>query len=329
MSNHYTCAVVRNSGPHNPTVLEDVFLEGATDKIWMDGKFVPWDEARIHVLTHSLHYGLGVFEGIRCYQTERGSAVFRLEEHMRRLYDSAQIVGLDAPVTQDDFTEAVLETIRANQMKACYIRPLIWLGYGSMGVNPKGSPTHVMVAVWSWGAYLGEEGLEKGIRVKVSSFTSHHPNSYMTKAKTTGNYAVSQMAKLEAVGAGYDEALMLDPEGLVTQGSGENIFIVRDGVLKTPPLHGVLGGITRDTIVQLADEQGMDLQVAPFARDEVYVADEAFFTGTAAEVTPIREVDGRTIGAGEPGPVTQRIQSAFFEIVNGRDESKLDWLTFI
>lgn len=295
----------------------------------MDGKFVPWDEAKIHVLTHTLHYGLGVFEGIRCYQTERGSAVFRLEEHMRRLYDSAQIVGLDVSVTQDEFTEAVLETIRANEMKACYIRPLIWLGYGSMGVNPKGAPTHTMVAVWSWGAYLGEEGLAKGIRVKVSSFTSHHPNSYMTKAKTTGNYAVSQMAKLEAVGAGYDEALMLDPEGLVTQGSGENIFIVRDGVLKTPPLHGVLGGITRDTIVQLADEQGVDLQVAPFARDEVYVADEAFFTGTAAEVTPIREVDGRTIGAGEPGPVTQRIQSAFFEIVNGRDESKFDWLTFI
>ena len=304
-------------------------MEGATDKIWMDGKFVPWNEAKIHILTHSLHYGLGVFEGIRCYRTERGSAVFRLEEHMRRLYDSARIVGLKVPVTQDDFTEAVLETIRTNEMKACYIRPLIWLGYGSMGVNPKGAPTHAMVAVWSWGAYLGEEGLAKGIRVKVSSFTSHHPNSYMTKAKTTGNYAVSQMAKLEAVGAGYDEALMLDPEGLVTQGSGENIFIVRDGVLKTPPLHGVLAGITRDTIVQLADEQGVEVQVAPFARDEVYVADEAFFTGTAAEVTPIREVDDRTIGAGEPGPVTKRIQSSFFEIVNGRDESKLDWLTFI
>ncbi len=295
----------------------------------MDGKFVPWNEAKIHVLTHSLHYGLGVFEGIRCYQTERGSAVFRLGEHMRRLYDSARIVGLDVPVTQDDYTEAILETIRINQMKACYIRPLIWLGYGSMGVNPKGAPTHAMVAVWSWGAYLGEEGLAKGIRVKVSSFTSHHPNSYMTKAKTTGNYAVSQMAKLEAVGAGYDEALMLDPEGLITQGSGENIFIVRDGVLKTPPLHGVLAGITRDTIVQLADEQGVDVQVAPFARDEVYVADEAFFTGTAAEVTPIREVDDRTIGTGEPGPVTKRIQSAFFEIVNGRDESRFDWLTFI
>ena len=304
-------------------------MEGATDTIWMDGKFVPWDEATIHVLTHSLHYGLGVFEGIRCYQTERGSAVFRLEEHMRRLYDSAQIVGLAVPVTQDDFTEAVLETIRANEMKACYIRPLIWLGYGSMGVNPKGAPTHAMVAVWSWGAYLGEEGLARGIRVKVSSFTSHHPNSYMTKAKTTGNYAVSQMAKLEAVGAGYDEALMLDPEGLVTQGSGENIFIVRDGVIKTPPLHSVLGGITRDTVVRLAAEQDVELQVAPFARDEVYVADEAFFTGTAAEVTPIREVDGRAIRSGEPGPVTKRIQSAFFEIVNGRDESKRDWLTFI
>ncbi len=304
-------------------------MEGETDKIWMDGGFVPWSEAKIHVLTHTLHYGLGVFEGIRCYQTERGSAVFRLEEHMRRLYDSARIVGLNVPVTQDDFTEAVLETVQVNAMKACYVRPLVWLGYGSMGVNSKGSPTHAMVAVWSWGAYLGKEGLEKGIRVKVSSFTSHHPNSYMTKAKTTGNYAVSQMAKLESVASGYDEALMLDSEGLVAQGSGENIFIVRDGVLKTPPLHGVLAGITRDTIMRLADEQGVEVQVAPFARDEVYVADEAFFTGTAAEVTPIREVDGRDVGKGEPGPLTKRIQSAFFEIVNGRDESKLDWLTFI
>ncbi len=304
-------------------------MEGATEKIWMDGEFVPWDEAKIHVLTHSLHYGLGVFEGIRCYNTERGSAVFRLEEHMRRLYDSARIVGLEVPVAREEFTEAVLETIRVNDVEACYVRPLVWLGYGSMGVNPKGAPTHTMVAVWSWGAYLGEEGLAKGIRVKVSSYTSHHPNSYMTKAKTTGNYAVSQLAKLEAVGAGYDEALMLDPEGLVTQGSGENLFIVRDGVLKTPPLHGVLAGITRDVVLELAEEQGVRVEVAPFARDEVYVADEAFFTGTAAEVTPIREVDARVIGAGEPGPLTKRIQSAFFEIVNGRDESKLGWLTLV
>lgn len=304
-------------------------MEGATDKIWMDGEFVPWGEAKIHVLTHTLHYGLGVFEGIRCYRTERGSAVFRLEEHMRRLYDSVRITGLNAPVAREEFAEALLETIRVNKVEACYVRPLIWVGYGSMGVNPKGAPTHAMVAVWTWGAYLGEEGLAKGIRVKVSSFTSHHPNSYMTKAKTTGNYAVSQMAKLESVASGYDEALMLDPEGLVTQGSGENLFIVRDGVLKTPPLHGVLDGITRETVMRLADEQGLEVRVAPFARDEVYVADEAFFTGTAAEVTPIREVDDRTIGAGEPGPVTRRIQAAFFEVVNGRDESKLDWLTFV
>lgn len=304
-------------------------MEGATDKIWIDGEFVPWAEAKIHVLTHSLHYGLGVFEGIRCYKTRIGSAVFRLEEHMRRLYESAQIVGIKIPTPREVFTEAVLETIRLNKVEECYIRPLVWLGYGSMGVNPKGSPVHSMVAVWKWGAYLGDDGLKNGIRVKVSSYTSHHPNSYMTKAKTTGNYAVSQMAKLEAVNAGYDEALMLDPEGLVTQGSGENIFIVRDGHIKTPSLHGVLCGITRDTVIELARGMNMQVESAPFARDEVYIADEAFFTGTAAEVTPIREVDGRVIGGGDPGPVTKKLQSAFFSVVNGEDEGRQNWLTVI
>lgn len=290
---------------------------------------MPWDEAKIHVLTHSLHYGLGVFEGIRCYKTNRGPAVFRLDEHMKRLCDSAHIVGLDIPFDQKVLTKAVLETIRANKVDACYIRPLVWLGYGSMGVNPAGAPVRTMIAVWKWGAYLGEEGLSKGIRVKVSSFTSHHPNSYMTGAKTTGNYAVSQLAKMEAVQSGFDEALMLDPEGFVTQGSGENIFLVRDGVLKTPPLQGILRGITRETVIYLAREQGLEIEVEAFARDEVYVADEAFFTGTAAELTPIREVDNRMIGDGKPGPITKRLQDAFFAVVNGRDEGHLGWLTTV
>lgn len=290
---------------------------------------MPWDEAKIHVLTHSLHYGLGVFEGIRCYKTNRGPAVFRLDEHMKRLCDSAHIVGLDIPFDQKVLTKAVLETIRANKVDACYIRPLVWLGYGSMGVNPAGAPVRTMIAVWKWGAYLGEEGLSKGIRVKVSSFTSHHPNSYMTGAKTTGNYAVSQLAKMEAVQSGFDEALMLDPEGFVTQGSGENIFLVRDGVLKTPPLQGILRGITRETVIYLAREQGLEIEMEAFARDEVYVADEAFFTGTAAELTPIREVDNRMIGDGKPGPITKRLQDAFFAVVNGRDEGHLGWLTTV
>jgi branched-chain amino acid aminotransferase len=295
----------------------------------MDGEFLPWDEAKIHVLTHSLHYGLGVFEGIRCYKTNRGPAVFRLDEHMKRLCDSAHIVGLNIPFDQKVLTKAVLATIRANKVDACYIRPLVWLGYGSMGVNPAGAPVRTMIAVWKWGAYLGEEGLSKGIRVKVSSFTSHHPNSYMTGAKTTGNYAVSQLAKMEAVQSGFDEALMLDPEGFVTQGSGENIFLVRDGVLKTPPLQGILRGITRETVMYLAREQGLEIEVEAFARDEVYVADEAFFTGTAAELTPIREVDNRMIGDGKPGPITKRLQDAFFAVVNGRDEGHLGWLTTV
>jgi len=304
-------------------------VEGATEKIWMDGEFLAWEDAKIHILTHSLHYGLGVFEGIRCYKTSRGSAVFRLKEHMRRFCDSAHIVGIKLPYDQDTLASAVTETIRANKVDACYIRPLAWLGYGSMGVNPSGAPVRCMVAVWKWGAYLGEDGLEKGIRVKVSSFTSHHPNSYMTGAKTTGNYAVSQMAKVEAIQSGFDEALMLDPEGFVTQGSGENIFLVRDGVLKTPPLHGILRGITRESILTLAREQGLKIEVETFARDEVYAADEAFFTGTAAELTPIREVDGRAIGDGTPGTITKRLQTAYFGLVHGEDESHLDWLTIV
>ncbi len=304
-------------------------MEGATDHIWMDGEFIPWDEAKVHVLTHSLHYGLGVFEGIRCYETTKGPGIFRLDEHVRRLFDSAKIVGLEISHSKESISEAIQETVLRNELNACYIRPLIWLGYGSMGVNPAGAPVHSMVAVWKWGAYLGEEGIEKGIRVKISSYTSHHPNSYMTKAKTTGNYVVSQLSKMEAVRAGYDEALMLDPEGFVTQGSGENLFLVRDGVLRTPPLQGVLAGITRETVLRIAEELGIPIEISSFARDEIYIADEAFFTGTAAEVTPTREVDGSVVGSGKPGEITKKIQSSFFSIVNAEDEKRHSWLTFL
>lgn len=299
------------------------------EKIWMDGELVPWAEARVHILTHSLHYGLAVFEGIRCYKTKLGSAIFRLEEHMKRLYGSAHIVGLKPPFTKEQMTQAIFDTIKANRMEECYIRPLIYIGYGEMGVNHRGIPVRAAVAVWPWGAYLGEEGINRGIRVKISSYTSHHLNTNMTKAKVTGNYAVSQLAKLEAVNQGYDEALMLDPNGMVAQGSGENIFIVKDGYLKTPLLHSILEGVTRDSVIELAREQGIAVRERDFGRDELYIADEAFFTGTAAEVTPIREVDGRSIGEKAPGPITKRLQEAFFQVVQGEDEAYLKWLTFV
>jgi len=298
-------------------------------EIWMDGTFVKWEDAKVHILTHSLHYGLGAFEGIRCYETTKGSAIFRLREHMDRLYDSVHILGITPNIEKDQASEAIIELVRRNGLSACYIRPLIYLGYGEMGVNNKNSPVHMSIAVWKWGAYLGEHGLEKGIRVKISSFTSHHVNSYMTQSKTTGNYAVSQLAKREAVEDGYDEAIMLDPAGFVAQGSGENLFIVRDGLLKTPDLVGVLEGITRDCVMQLAKIHGYSVSEQPFARDELYIADEAFFTGTAAEITPIREVDNRKIGCGKPGPVTRMLQDAFFSVTRGEDESHEHWLTFI
>lgn len=298
-------------------------------KIWMDGDFVDWDDARIHVLTHTLHYGLGVFEGIRCYKTSKGSAVFRLPEHIDRFYRSAHIVGMDPNVPKDDTYQAVLELIRRNGHDACYIRPIMFLGYGTMGVSNLDAPVHSAIATWEWGAYLGEEGLAKGIRVKISSFTSHHINSYMTKSKTCANYAVSQMAKMEAVRDGYDEAIMLDAEGAVAQGSGENVFIIRDGTLKTPPLVGVLEGITRDSVIKLANAHGLETKEESFARDELYIADEAFFTGTAAEITPIREVDNRQIGSGRLGPVTKTLQESFFETVRGESRDHEEWLTFV
>lgn len=299
----------------------------ATEKIWMNGSFVKWDDARVHILTHSLHYGTGVFEGIRCYKADSGSAVFRLPEHVNRLFESAHILQLDMPYSRETVAEAILETIRVNKIDACYIRPLAYIGYGAMGVFPKDNPIDVSIAVWPWGSYLGEEGINNGIRVKISSFCRFHVNATMVRSKTTANYANSLLAKREALKNGYDEALLLDTDGYVAEGSGENVFMVRKGVLKTPPLTSILEGITRETIIQLAADRGIRLVEERFTRDELYIADEAFFTGTAAEITPIREVDDRTIGTGKPGPVTKELQSAFFEIVHGRDSKHSDWLT--
>jgi branched-chain amino acid aminotransferase len=301
----------------------------ATEKIWMNGIFVKWDDAKVHVLTHTLHYGTGVFEGIRCYKTDSGPAVFRLQEHVGRLFDSTHILQMEMPFTRQAVVEAILETIRVNMIEACYIRPIAFLGYGAMGIFPKENPVQVSIAVWPWGSYLGEEGLKNGIRVKISSFNRPHVNATMVRSKTTANYANSLLAKREALKDGYDEAMLLDTDGYVAEGSGENVFMVRKGVIKTPPLTSILEGITRDTIMQLAAERGMRLVEERFTRDELYVADEAFFTGTAAEITPIREVDNRSIGEGKPGPVTKELQSAFFDIVHGRDSRHADWLTYV
>ncbi|MBS1192783.1 MAG: ilvE, partial [Nitrospirae bacterium] len=276
-----------------------------TEKIWMDGKFVPWNDAKVHVLAHTLHYGTGVFEGIRCYKTDSGSAVFRLKEHVDRLFGSMHILQMDCPFTREQVFDAILETIRVNKIDACYIRPLAFIGYGAMGVFPKENPVNVIIAVWPWGSYLGDEGMKNGIRVKISSFSRPHINATMVRAKAVSNYANSLLAKREALKDGYDEAVLLDTDGYVAEGSGENIFMVRNGKIKTPPLTAILEGVTRDTVIQLAQAHGIPLAEERFTRDELYLADEAFFSGTAAEITPIREVDNRKIGAGKPGPVTQ------------------------
>ncbi len=299
----------------------------ATEKIWMNGSFVKWDDAKVHILIHSLHYGTGAFEGIRCYKADSGSTVFRLREHVDRLFDSAHILQMEMSFTREDISEAILETIRVNKIDACYIRPLVYIGYGAMGVYPKENPIQLAIAVWPWGSYLGEEGLKNGIRVKISSFIRPHVNATLVRSKTTANYANSLLAKREAIKDGYDEAMLLDTDGYVAEGSGENVFIVRKGVIKTPPLTAILEGITRDTIMQLASERGMRLVEERFTRDELYIADEAFFSGTAAEITPIREVDNRTIGSGKPGPITKELQDAFFDVVHGRDNRHVDWLT--
>ena len=298
--------------------------------IWLDGKLIDWEQAQIHVLTHTLHYGLGVFEGIRCYKCQdKRSAVFRLKDHIRRLFDSAQAMMLEIPFSKDEIYQAVIETLKTNGQKEAYIRPIVFIGDGTMGLYPGENPIRVSIITWGWGSYLGKEGLKQGIRAKISSFTRHHVNIMMTKTKTCGNYVNSILAKLEVVKAGYDEAIMLDTEGYVCEATGENIFIIRDKVLKTPPLTSVLPGITRDSIITLAQDLGYKVEEKRFTRDELYIADEAFFSGTAAEVTPIREVDDRQIGEGKPGPLTQKIQKLYFDVVKGKIEKYHYWLDFI
>ncbi|MGE4539026.1 MAG: branched-chain amino acid transaminase [Desulfovibrio sp.] len=298
-----------------------------TDFIWMDGTLTPWDQANVHVLTHALHYGYAVFEGIRAYECVDGSsAVFRLKEHTARLFGSAKILGLTIPFTQEQVAAACVETLKANKMAAGYIRPLVFVGSGSMGVNPADNPIRLAIAVWPWGAYLGAEALEKGISIRTSSYTRYHVNSMMAKAKAAGNYVNSVLAKMEALADGFDEAMMLDAAGYVAEGSGENIFIVKNGVIKTPPLTTVLAGITRDSILTVAGELGYEVVEQFFTRDEVYVADEVFFTGTAAELTPIRAVDRRVIGEGHAGPVVKALQKAFFQVVKGENPAHTDWL---
>jgi branched-chain amino acid aminotransferase len=300
-----------------------------TDLIWMDGKLIPWESATVHVLSHTIHYGMGAFEGIRCYKGADGtSAVFRLKEHVDRLFDSALIGGFEIPHSRQEIMEAILETLRANKLEEGYIRPVVFIGAGAMGVLfTEENPIHVCIAVWSWGAYLGDEGLKKGIRIRTSSYNRHHVNVMMTKAKICGNYVNSVLAKKEAVESGYDEALMLDTDGYVAEASGENIFIVRNGSIKTTPLTSILPGITRATVIALAREQAIPVVEERFTRDELYTAQEAFFTGTAAEITPIREADNRTIGAGRPGPITVGLQQAFFSVVRGENPEYGEWLT--
>jgi len=301
-----------------------------SEVIWLDGAFVPWDAAQVHVLTHTLHYGMGVFEGIRCYQTEDGrSAIFRLREHTRRLFASAHILNIKIPFTEDAIDAACLEAVRRNKLSECYLRPLVFLGEGEMGLHAVTNPVRVAIVVWPWGSYLGDEGVRNGIRVKTSSFQRFHVNTMMTKAKAVGHYVNSILASQEARGGGYDEALMLDTDGFVAEASGENLFIVRDRVVKTPPLTSVLPGITRATILTLLAEQGHRLVEERFTRDEVYIADEAFMTGTAAEVTPVRELDDRAIGDGKPGPVTKAMQRAYFALIRGGDAQHGDWLSYV
>ena len=300
------------------------------ERIWLDGAFVPWDEARVHVLTHTLHYGLGVFEGIRCYATQDGrSAIFRLGCHAKRLFESAHINCLEIPFTQEEIEAASLESLRQNHLAEGYVRPLVFLGDGAMGLHPADNPVRVSIIAWAWGRYLGEEGMVRGIRATVSSFSRHHVNSKMSLSKTCGDYVNSILAKRDALANGYDEAIMLDTHGRVSEATGENLFLVRGGVIRTPPLHSVLNGITRDTVIALARERGLEVVEDEITRDELYVADEVFLTGTAAEVTPVREVDHRRIGAGARGPVTETLQSAYFDAVSGKDERHNDWLSYL
>ncbi len=295
--------------------------------IWYDGKLVPWRDATTHVLTHSLHYGLAVFEGVRAYHTDIGTAIFRLQDHTRRLFNSAHIYQMDIPYDQDAINAAQLQVVRENALESCYIRPLVFYGSEKMGVSPKGATVHVAIAAWPWGAYLGEEALQQGIRVKISSYARQHVNVTMPRAKLASTYANSILANNEALEHGYDEAILLDTEGFVAEGSGENIFIVKDGILCEPEIASALTGITRSTIHTLAADLGIPLQTKRLTRDDLYIADEAFFSGTAAEVTPIREIDRRRIGSGSRGPITEKLQKAFFDVVNGKNAKYHHWLS--
>lgn len=306
------------------------FRMNEAKSIWMDGKLVPWKEANVHILTHTLHYGNGVFEGTRAYKTDKGMAIFRLQDHTRRLLNSAKIVAINVPYTQEEIEKAQIELLKDNQFTSnTYLRPLIYLGYGVMGVYHKKAPVRLAIAAWEWGAYLGEEGLEKGIRVKTSSLVRNPAKSLFGKAKACGNYLNSQMAKFEAIECGYEEALLLDDNGMIAEGSGECFFIVRNGVLITPPSDSVLESITQDSVIAIAKGMGIEVERRNITRDEVYIADEAFFTGTAAEVTPICELDARVIGSGRRGEITHKLQNAFFDVVYGRDEKFSHWLTYI
>jgi len=299
-------------------------------KIWMDGQLVDWRDAKIHVLTHTLHYGCGAFEGVRAYKTDKGPAIFRLREHTQRLLNSGKILRMKIPFTLEQLEEAQKTVVRENKLESCYLRPLTWIGSEKLGVSPKGNTVHVMVAAWTWGAYLGDEGMRNGIRVKTSSYTRHHVNITMTQAKTVSNYTNSILANMEATEDGYDEAMLLDASGFVSEGAGENLFIIKDGVVYTPDLSaGALNGITRNTIFHICQDLGLQLVEKRITRDEVYICDEAFFTGTAAEVTPIRELDRVELGNGTRGPLTEKIQAAFFDIVNGRNPKYAHWLSLV
>ncbi|HEY1558297.1 MAG TPA: branched-chain amino acid transaminase [Kofleriaceae bacterium] len=301
------------------------------DAIWVDGALVPWDAANEHMLAHTMHYGVGAFEGIRAYQRSDGRThIFRLREHVERLLDSCAICTMECPYTREQLMQACIEVVRTNKMPACYVRPLVYLGYGALGLGSFEPPVRTMIACYEWGAYLGDDGLKKGIRVMVSGFSRANSNAVMNKGKICGQYVSSVLAKRMAVKSGFEEALMLDPQGYVAEGTGENIFVVKHGIVRTPPTSGaILAGITRDTAIQLLREQGVDVREEPVARDELYTAEEVFLTGTAAEITPVRDIDHRKIGAGVGGPVTRRLQEAFFGVVKGSDTKHDAWLTFV
>ena len=297
--------------------------------IWYDGKMVDWRSANVHVLTHTLHYGMGVFEGVRAYKTDQGAAIFRLPDHTRRLFNSAKILGMTIPFSYDEITQAQKDAVRENQLDSCYLRPLVWFGSEKLGLSPTGNTVHVAIAAWAWGAYLGEEGLANGIRVKTSSFTRHHVNVSLVRAKACGYYINSILAHQEAAADGYDEALLLDTEGYVSEGPGENVFVVRNGTIYTPDVASCLDGITRNSVLTMARDLGIPVIEKRITRDEMYCCDEAFFTGTAAEITPIRELDRRTLGEGRRGPITEKIQTLFFDVVAGRNDHYVGWLSHV